>query len=85
MESYALAERLGQAGVAVGVVRVTSDAVSDDLPELDRALDGSGGMDSFALALAFARSPLAAARLIAHATKALAALRDIVRAIVAAR
>jgi adenosylhomocysteine nucleosidase len=85
MESYALADRLGQAGVAVGVVRVTSDAVSDDLPELDRALDGSGGMDSFALALAFARSPLAAARLIAHATKALAALRDTVRAIVAAR
>jgi nucleoside phosphorylase len=85
MESYALADRLAGAGVAVGVVRVASDAVGDDLPELDRALDGSGGIDSFALALAFARSPLAAARLIAHATKALAALRETVRAIVAAR
>jgi nucleoside phosphorylase len=83
MESYALASALARAGVAVGVVRVASDAVGDDLPELGRALDGSGGMDDFALALAFMRSPRAAARLIANATKSLRALSATVRALLA--
>ena len=85
MESYALAQSLAHAGVAVGVVRVASDAVGDDLPELGRALDGSGGMDDFALALAFARSPIAAARLIANAMKSLRALTATVRALLATR
>ncbi len=85
MESYALADALAGAGVAVGVVRVASDAVGDDLPELGRALDGSGGMDDFALALALVRSPVAAARLIANATKSLRALNAAVRALVTAR
>jgi len=85
MESYALAGALAGAGVAVGVVRVASDAVGDDLPELGRALDGSGGIDDFALALAFMRSPVAAARLIANATKSLRALTVTVRALVTTR
>jgi nucleoside phosphorylase len=85
MESYALADALAGAGVAVGVVRVASDAVGDDLPELGRALDGSGGMDDFALALAFMRSPVAAVRLIANATKSLRALTATVRALVTTR
>ncbi len=85
MESYALADALAGAGVAVAVVRVASDAVGDDLPELGRALDGSGGMDDFALALAFMRSPVAAVRLIANATKSLRALTATVRALVTTR
>ena len=85
MESYALAQSLERAGVAVGVVRVASDAVRDDLPELGRALNGSGGMDDFALALAFARSPVAAVRLIANATKSLRALTTTIRALLAPR
>ncbi len=85
MESYALARALASAGVAVGVVRVASDAVGDDLPELGRALDGSGGMDGFALLLAFGRSPAATVRLIANATTSLRALTTTVRALVATR
>ncbi len=85
MESYAVAQRLGGAGVSVAVVRVVSDAAGDDLPELGRALNGSGGMDDTALALAFVRSPLASARLIANAMASLRALRAAIRALVAQR
>jgi hypothetical protein len=85
MESYPLALRLTRAGVAVAVARVGSDAAQDDLPALNRALDGSGGMDGFALALAMLREPLSGARLASGATRALAALeRTIARVATAA-
>jgi len=81
MESYALVERLQRAGVSVAVARVGSDGAADDLPELDRALDGSGGIDAFALALAMVRAPLRGLRLALGATRALAVLERVVAAI----
>jgi adenosylhomocysteine nucleosidase len=83
MESFALAERLGRAGVAVAVVRIASDAIGDDLPDLNRALDGSGGIDSLALALAMLSRPFAAVALARNGTRALAALERIVRQLAA--
>ena len=80
MESFVLTERLQRAGVAVA-----SDAAADELPELDRALDGSGGIDGFALALAIARRPLRGARLVRNGIRSLAALeRAVYRIAVAA-
>jgi nucleoside phosphorylase len=84
MESFALTERLARAGVPVAVARVASDAVGDDLPELERALDGSGGLDLFALALAMARRPLSGLRLARNGARALAALERAVHAIATA-
>jgi len=83
MESYALSERLGRAGVAVAVVRIASDAAGDELPDLNRALDGSGGIDPLALALAMLSRPLAAVALARNGTRALAALERIVRQLAA--
>ena len=83
MESYAFAEVLGRAGACVAVVRVGSDAAGDDLPDLDRALDGSGGLDGLALGLAMLRRPLAGLRLARNGTRALAALERVVYALVA--
>lgn len=76
MESFSLAERLQRAGVAVAVLRIGSDGPSDDLPALDRALDGSGGIDAFALALAMLREPRRGARLALCGMRALGALED---------
>jgi hypothetical protein len=84
MESFVLAGRLHRAGVGVAVVRVGSDAAGEDLPDLERARDGSGGLDTWALLLQMLRSPLAGARLAANGTKALAALRQTVSAILSA-
>jgi len=83
MESYALADVLGRAGDRVAVVRVGSDAAGDDLPELDRALDGSGGFDGLALALAMLRRPRAGLRLARNGTRALGALERVVYSLVA--
>jgi nucleoside phosphorylase len=83
MESFAMVERLQQAGVSVAVMRIGSDASTDDLPALDRALDGSGGVDPTALALAMVRRPLLGARLALNGIRALAALRRAIAAIAA--
>ncbi|GAC1309890.1 MAG: hypothetical protein NVSMB19_23860 [Vulcanimicrobiaceae bacterium] len=82
MESRAIVQRLSERRIGVCVARVASDGVFDDLPELDRALDGSGGIDGFALALAMLRRPLAGARLARNGSRALAALERTVFAIV---
>ncbi|GAC1307438.1 MAG: hypothetical protein NVSMB21_11430 [Vulcanimicrobiaceae bacterium] len=84
MESRAIAERLRERDVAVCVARVASDGAAHDMPDLDRALDGSGGIDAFALALAMLRRARAGARLARHGTRALAALERAVFAIVTA-
>jgi nucleoside phosphorylase len=84
MESYALVERLGREGISVAVLRAASDAAGDDLPDLNAALDGSGGLESTALAIAMLRDPLAAARMARNALAALRALERAFRAIGAA-
>ena len=81
MESYAVAERLHHSGVTVAVVRVGSDGVDETLPDIDRALDGSGGMDGLALALALIRRPRAGFRLARNGMRALGGLRDTIEAI----
>jgi nucleoside phosphorylase len=81
MESLAIVERLQQRNVPVAVVRVASDGSNDTLPELDRALDGAGGMDGLALALAMLRRPASGFRLAVNGTRALRALRDCVEAL----
>jgi len=81
MESRAVVERLQQRDVAVAVVRVASDGPADALPDLDRALDGAGGMDGLALALAMLRRPRAGVALAINGTRALRALGRSVEAV----
>lgn len=83
METYAIARALIAAGARVAVVRIGSDGAYDDLPELDRALDGSGGLDAVALGLALLRRPRAGLRLARNATRALRALERAVGSLMA--
>jgi nucleoside phosphorylase len=85
METAAVARRLQADGIAVAALRVGSDGAADDLPALDRALDGSGGMDGLALALAMVRQPIAGVRLARNGTRALGALERAVYALFSAR
>ena len=84
MESYDVAVRLQRAGIATAVVRVASDGVADDLPDLAAALDGAGGVDGRRLAIAMLRRPRAGAALARNGMRALRDLRRAVYAIVAA-
>jgi nucleoside phosphorylase len=83
MESFELTARLQRAGVAVAIVRVGSDAATYDLPDLERARNGSGGIDGFAMGLAMLRRPLAGARLALNGVRALGVLRRTIAAVVA--
>ncbi|MGH7728672.1 MAG: hypothetical protein ACREM2_07780 [Vulcanimicrobiaceae bacterium] len=85
LESFAIARRLREVGIPLAVVKVASDGIDDRLPELERARDGSGGIDPSALALAFAAHPRAAARLVVASLRALAALQTSIARLTAAR
>lgn len=81
MESYALAARLQRAGVKVAIVRVASDGPADELPDLNRALDDSGGLSGFALLGLFFSNPRAGARLAANGWRALQRLSAAIAAL----
>ena len=80
METFALASTLGRVGIAVATLRIGSDAAASALPDLDGALDSTGELDGFALALAMLRRPVAGVRLAIDGSRALAALERAVYA-----
>lgn len=64
MESIWILEFMQQRGIGVSVVRVVSDAVVGDLPDLSQVFDVNGALKPMALARAFILRPMAALRLI---------------------
>lgn len=78
MESVALLRSFPQAAI----VRVVSDDLTGDIPDLTRAFDDHGNLKPLALAAAFARQPIAAVRLIRGSLFALNRLAIVARAIV---
>lgn len=64
MESAWISSLMRDRGIGVTVVRVVSDAVTGDLPDLSQAFDSRGHLRPFPLALALLRRPIAALRLI---------------------
>ena len=84
MESLTLLARLHRAGSSVAVLRVVSDGVDDDLPDLNAALDAAGNLDARALARVCLFSPLATLRLTRGAFRALRALRRSLHSMVGA-
>lgn len=76
MESQWIVEYIESFGGRVNVVRVVSDDAKGDLPDLSAAFDTSGELRPWALAMAFARNPIAALRLIRGALIALRQLEE---------
>jgi adenosylhomocysteine nucleosidase len=74
MESLAVLRRLARAGSSVAVLRVVSDCVDDDLPDLNAAVDRDGALSGRALFAASVRRPGAAVRMALNGSRALAAL-----------
>lgn len=74
MESQALVQRLGEAGSSVAVLRVVSDCVDDDLPDLNSAVGADGALSRGALLAASFKRPLAALRMARNGARALASL-----------
>jgi hypothetical protein len=78
MESYSILETAATAGVPAAILRVVADSLDRVLPDLNRALDDTGGLDGRkALRIALG-SPVRTAKLLVankramqHLTKAL--------------
>ena len=78
MEGYSYTSQLQKQGKAVAMLRVVSDDLNGDLPNLERAIDRQGNLRTIPLAITFLKQPLAAIRLIRGSLAGLKALEQIV-------
>ncbi|HEV2380772.1 MAG TPA: hypothetical protein VG206_13390 [Terriglobia bacterium] len=79
METYAVLSAAARAGVPAAVLRVVSDSVDRELPDLNRALNEDGALDGRkALGVAIT-SPLRTLRLLAANKRAMQRLTDALR------
>ena len=64
MEGYAYIKELQRQGISVAMLRIVSDDVNGDIPDLSQAIDENGSLNSGQIAIAFLRQPIASFRLI---------------------
>lgn len=76
MEGYSYLSQLQQQGKAVAMLRVVSDDLKGDLPNLEPAIDRQGNLRTIPLAIAFLQQPVAAMRLIRGSLAGLKALEQ---------
>jgi nucleoside phosphorylase len=77
MEGYSYVKELQRQGIAVAMVRVVSDDLRGDIPDLNQAIDSQGNLKSLPMAIAFIKQPLAATRLIKGSLTGLKTLEQI--------
>ena len=77
MEGYGYIARLQQRGIAVAMLRVVSDDLSGNIPNLQKAIDPDGNLQTIPLAIAFCKQPVAAIRLIRGSLAGLKVLEQI--------
>jgi len=77
MEGYAYVRELQQRGISVAMLRVVSDGLRGDIPDLSNAIDHQGNIKGIPMAIAFIKQPLAAIRLIRGSLMGLKALEQI--------
>lgn len=77
MEGFVLLDTLRQHNIRVAMIRVVSDSIHYDIPDLTGAIDSSGKLQNLPMAIAMLKNPLAATRLITGAIKGLKILRQI--------
>lgn len=77
MEGYPILEVLGQVGAAVAMIRVVSDSITQDLPNLTTAVSEEGKLQPWPLAWGMMRQPIAAAHLIYGSLRGLWQLKTI--------
>lgn len=62
---------------SLAVIRIISDSYSDELPNLNSAIDSEGKLNNFKMAIAFLQQPLAAIRLIRNSLIGLQKLEQV--------
>ncbi len=77
MEGYSYIKELQRQEISVAMVRVVSDDLRGDIPNLNQAIDSQGNLKTLPLAISFIKQPLAAIRLIKGSLAGLKALEEI--------
>lgn len=77
MEGFALLSGLKSTPISLGIVRVMSDDVHHDLPDLNGAISPEGRLQTLPMAMGMLRQPLSALRLIRGSLKGLKQLEQI--------
>ncbi|MBE9044461.1 phosphorylase [Pleurocapsales cyanobacterium LEGE 10410] len=78
MEGYSYILKLRHQGIPVAMLRVVSDDLSGDLPDLSRAIDDGGKLQAVPMAIAFIQQPITAIRLIQGSLSALKVLQQMI-------
>ena len=76
MEGYDCVKQLQANNQTVAILRVVSDDLSGDIPDLTKAFDRDGKLQPVAMAIAFVKQPLAAWRLVGGSLKGLKILEE---------
>ncbi len=77
MEGYGYIKELQRQGISVAMLRVVSDDLTGNIPNLSSAIDEDGNLKFLPLAIAFLRQPIAAIRLIKGSLTGLQKLQQI--------
>lgn len=77
MEGYGYIKELQRQGISVAMLRVVSDDLTGNIPNLSSAIDEDGNLKFLPLAIAFLRQPIAAIRLIQGSLTGLQKLQQI--------
>lgn len=77
MEGFAALEVLSRFGVAVSMLRVVSDDIHHNIPNLTNAFNPDGSLQARLLAIGLLRQPIAATRLIFGAMRGLQVLQNV--------
>ncbi|MDJ0573230.1 MAG: phosphorylase [Pleurocapsa sp. MO_192.B19] len=77
MEGYGYLQELQHQKIAATMLRVVSDDLTGDIPNLDSAIDPNGNLQTWPMAIAFLQQPLAAIRLIKGSLRGLKTLQQI--------
>ena len=77
MEGYGYVKELQRQGKFVAMLRVVSDDLTADIPNLNHTIDSQGNIKILAMAISLLKQPLAALRLIKSSLTALRALKQV--------
>jgi hypothetical protein len=77
MEGYSYVRELQRREISVAMVRIVSDDLCGDLPDLNQAIDSQGNLQNLPMAIALIKQPMAAIRLIKGSLTGLKALEKI--------
>jgi nucleoside phosphorylase len=77
MEGYGYIKELQQRDISVAMLRVVSDNLSGNIPDLSKAINKNGNLKSISMAIAMSQQPVAAIRLIKGSWKGLKILQQV--------